>query len=223
VTSFRGYLAGLLSALVVGPIAAAAPTLSIADLAMSPGETGMVVVFGDIDGQSTFGVTIMAELVARPGNTGTVTFTEAPPVDILQVGDPWPGVGTFTPFDTDLTDTDWLTLNGSSDDNGEFVAHPVTFSGPLSDFPVQAGMHANGVWDVLLSSYDGDSTWGELATTLHHGTITVTGGQAIPTVSEWTLIVLALLLIGAGAMVIAHHRPGHAPVDPWAPQPRSVQ
>ncbi len=214
---FRGYLAGLLSALVVGPIAAAAPTLSIADLAMSPGETGMVVVFGDIDGQSTFGVTIQVVIDSRPGNTGTVFFTPAPPVDIVQLDDPWPGLGTFTPFDADLTGS--LTLNGSSDDNGEFVDHPVTFSGPLSGFPVQVGIDANGVWDVLLSSYAGDSSWGELATTLHHGTITVTGGQAIPTVSEWALIVLAFLLIGAGALVIAH-RPGHAPVDTTAPQPR---
>ena len=161
----------------------------------------MVVVFGDIAGQSTFGVTIQVVIDSRPGNTGTVFFTPAPPPDIVQLGDPWPGVGTFTPFDTDLTGS--LTLNGNVDDYGVYLAQPVSFSGPLSGFPVQAGMHANGVWDVVLSSYAGDSTWGELDTTPHHGTITVTGGQAIPTVSGWALIVLALLLIIAGILVIA--------------------
>ncbi|UCC29018.1 MAG: IPTL-CTERM sorting domain-containing protein [Phycisphaerales bacterium] len=202
-TPFRGYLAALLSALAAGPISAEAPTLSVGDLAMLAGETGMVVVSGDIDGQSTFGVEIMAELVARPGNTGTVTFTEAPPVDILQVGDPWPAMGAFTPFDTDMTSSP--DRNGSIDDSGSWIPTPVTFSGPMTAFPVVTTPDAQGVWDVTLATSDGDSSfWEELDTTLYNGTITVTGGQAIPTVSEWGLIVLALLLIGAGVLVIAH-------------------
>ena len=201
-TPFRGYLAGLLSALAAGPISAELPTLSVSDLAMLAGDTDTVVVSGDIDGQSTFGVTIQVLIDPRPGNTGTVLFTPAPPPDVVQLGDPLPKLGTYTPYDTNITG--WRTLNGSDDDNGDFVVRPVTFSGPLSGFPVHASQNADGVWDVLLSSYAGDSSWGALVTTLHHGTITVTGGQAIPTVSEWALIVFALLLIGAGVLVIAH-------------------
>lgn len=148
-----------------------AAALSVWDLSVPAGRTQAVVVSGTISDRSTFGVKIMAELLARPGNTGTVTFTEAPPVDILQVGDPWPTVGAFAPFDTDLSSSP--DRNGSIDENGTWVPEPVTFSGPLTVFPVVTSPDAQGVWDVRLSTSYGDSTWQQLDTTLRDGTLTI--------------------------------------------------
>ena len=114
-----------------------AAELSVTSLAMRPDSTTTVVVSGDIAGESTFGVTILVELVAQGGNTGTLEFTPALPVDIVQLGDPWPGLGTFSPFDTDPGGTNSPVLNGSIDDGGSVPA-PVTYSGSLTGFPVIA-------------------------------------------------------------------------------------
>jgi len=145
--------------------------LSVGNVAVIPGGTQSVVVSGDIAGESTFGLTITLEIVPRSGNVGTVTFTAAPPVDILQLGDPWPGQGMFSAFDTDLAGS--LLLNGSVDENGTYVPGPVVFSGPLTAFPIVASEDAAGVWDVTLSTSGDHSDWVWLITTLVPGTITV--------------------------------------------------
>ena len=179
-----------------------AAELSVADLKIRPHGQGQVVVSGTIDGESTFGVTVMVEVTARPGSTGTLEFTPVlaqlpaqrksfsvhrrpgrlgevrvaealrPEVDIVQRSDPWPDQGTFSAFDTDHTSAP--TLNGAVDDNGTFVAEPVTFSGPLSVFPVRASKNARGVWDVTLATSKGNSSWEGVETRLVAGTITVT-------------------------------------------------
>lgn len=149
-----------------------AVSLLVNPVAVQPGGASTVVVRGTINGLSTFGVTVLAELVPRAGATGTVEFTPSPPVDVVQLGDPWPGAGTFSAFDTDGTGS--ATLNGTVDDNGSFVPGPVTFSGPLSRFPIQASAGADGVWDVLLSTSAGSSGWEGVATALLDGAVTVT-------------------------------------------------
>lgn len=148
-------------------------TLSASSLEIPFGGSGSVVVSGAIDGFDTFGVTLFVELVPRAGSSGALTFTPAPPNDITQADDPWPGAGTFNAFDTDATGS--AVLNGSVDEDGSFVPRPVSFSGPLASFPVVASADAGGVWDVVLSTTAGDSGWaGEaVATTLTGGTITV--------------------------------------------------
>jgi len=153
------------------------PELAVNDVVMSPGASAELVVSGDISGESTFGVTILVEIMPRAGARGAVTFTPAPPIDISQVGDPWPGVATFTPLDTDLSAS--LALNGSVDDNGIFIPEPVTFSGSLSGFPLQASSDAQGVWDVLLATSADDSSWEGLVTTLKPGTIAVANGTTM--------------------------------------------
>ena len=172
-TQFR---ISVVAALVAAGSAHAA-SLSVGDVGMGPGATANVVVSGDIAGESTFGVTILVELVPQAGVTGTVTFTPSPTADVVQAGDPWVGAGTFTAFDTDTTGS--VLLNGSVDDDGAFLLAPVTFSGPLTDFPVIASADADGVWDVLLSTSAGDSGWESLATTLVAGTVTVTPGGCV--------------------------------------------
>ena len=146
-------------------------SLSVADTVLVPGRSAYVVVQGEIDGDETFGVTLMVEIVSREDNTGTVTFTPAPPVDIFPLDDPWPGDGTFTPFDTDLSGSD--TLNGSVDDDGNFEPAPVTFSGRMAAFPVTASLDADGIWDVRISTSVGDSGWEGVATILGQGTIRI--------------------------------------------------
>ncbi|MFQ5463843.1 MAG: hypothetical protein ACE5E5_14605, partial [Phycisphaerae bacterium] len=150
---------------------AAGPTLTVNSISMPPNSTADVVVSGSIAGMSTFGVNILVEITPRAGTMGTLEFTPEPPVDILQVGDPWPGVGIFTPFDTGTTFS--TTLNGSVDDNGSLVPGPVTFTGDLSSFPVVAGAGASGVWDVSLATVAGNSNWEGLTTKLFSGTVTV--------------------------------------------------
>ena len=147
------------------------PSLSAGDVALVPGGSGYVVISGDIDGNATFGVTIMAEIVPRPENTGTVTFTPAPTVDIFQLDDPWPGAGAFSPFDTDLTGS--MTLNGSVDDNGTFLKEPLVFSGALAAFPVVASADAEGIWDVVLSTSVGGSSWEGVGKILVPGTVRI--------------------------------------------------
>lgn len=62
--------------------------LSVSSLAMSANSMDTVTVSGDIAGESTFGYTILLEIVRRVGNTGSLEFTPALPVDIMQLGDP---------------------------------------------------------------------------------------------------------------------------------------
>lgn len=152
-------------------------SLSVQSKNAPPGSTVDLDVFGTLDGDTTFGVTILLELIPRAGTTGTVAFTTAPPVDIVQVGDPWPGAGTFSAFDTDSTGS--TTLNGSVDDNGTFVAGSVTFSGVLSSFPIAISLDAAGTWDVLLTTSVGDSSWEGILTGLIDGTVTVVAGACI--------------------------------------------
>lgn len=139
---------------------------------MSANSPETVTVSGDIVGESTFGYTILLEIVPRVGNTGSLEFTPALPVDIVQLGDPWPGAGTFSPFDTDPDGSDSPTLNGVIDDSGAGFA-PITYSGLLAGFPVAASTDAGGIWDLVLSTSTGDSTWEGLVTTWNAGTVTV--------------------------------------------------
>ncbi len=201
---FLTHLMGLIAFVSAGSVYAGSPTLSAGNSTIAGGESGNVVVSGNIAGQETYSVTIQVQIFARAGNSGTVTFTPSPPPDIAQLEDPWPEAGTFEAFDTDITG--WLIFNGSVDENGDLIARPLTFSGPLSSFPVQASIDAYGVWDVALSTFVGDSLWGGQATTLTPGTITVTASPAIPTASEWGLLVLAALLLVAGGVVIARRQ-----------------
>lgn len=172
-------------------------TLTVNDLILLPGGTAELLVSGGIAGEWTYGVTIMAEIVSRAGNVGTVTYTLSPPVDIVQRGDPWPGAGIFSPFDTDSWDFS-ETVNGSVDDNGSFIVTEKDYSGLLTGLPVTASAGAGGVWDVLLTTSVGDSSWeGEgLVTTLNAGTITVppstflsVGSRAMPPGSAVDVVV----------------------------------
>ncbi len=80
----------------------------------------------------------------------------------------------------------------------------MTYAGTLVDIPVVTGIDASGVWDVVLSTSVGDSSWEGLVTTLTPGTITV--DAAVPAVSDWGMIVLTLLTISAGTLVIHRQR-----------------
>ena len=195
------FLVGLLG-LLMSTQSLVAAELSVGDLKIRPHGQGQVVVSGKIDGELTYGVTIMVELVPHPGSRGTVEFTPAvaevptqrpsfsvqrsagkadavrvakpqrADVDIVQLGDPWPDQGSFTPFDTDVTESP--TLNGTVEDNGTFIGAPVTFSGVLSTFPVHTSANARGVWDVKLSTSRGNSSWEAVSTTTTAGVLTVT-------------------------------------------------
>lgn len=203
---------------------AVATELSVGDISISSGETSAIIVSGIIDGDTTFGITIIAEIIPRAGNSGTVVFTPAPPVDITQAGDPWPGAGMFDPFDTNEPAAS-VTLNASFDDNGTFLSAALTYSGPLTLFPIVAGSDASGVWDVVLSTSQGPSIWqGATTTTLTSGTITVSPASCIessdcgpgqrcdplnhvcvpsvPTVSQWGLAVMTLVLFAVGTIRI---------------------
>ncbi len=178
-----------------------AAEMSVGDVRMRANRTAGVVVSGSIDGESTFGWTIMLELTPREGNRGTVTFTleaaghpgkrpsvvvvknargvdavrleqvHREGVDIIQLSDVWPDIGNFTGYDTLQAGSD--TLNGAVDENGTFLPAPVTFSGALASFPVLASPNARGVWDVTLWTSVGESGWEGVDTTLVGGTITV--------------------------------------------------
>ena len=179
-----------------------AAELSVGTLFMRANSENQVVVSGAIEDEATIGVTIRLEIRPRPGNVGTVEFTPAQAaavsrrgtiairhkegrhaevrinaessvqVDVVQVGDPWPDQGTFSPFDTDRTNAP--TLNGSVDDNGTFLPTAITYEGALSSFPIRASAGASGVWDVVLSTSHGDSSWEGVPTTMRHATIAVT-------------------------------------------------
>ena len=172
-----------LIAVLAGVPATEAAELSVADLIIAPGATDTVVVSGDIAavaGEETFGVSIWLEILPRGGNTGTVEFTPAAPpaipVDIVQLGDPWPGAGTFSPFDTDTVGP---TLNVSFDDDGNFQPAPVAYTGPLTGFPVIASLDAAGTWDVVLSTSLGDSSWEGIPTNFVNGTITIAAASRL--------------------------------------------
>jgi hypothetical protein len=176
--------------------------LSVGVLAMRPGALAEVVVVGSIQGEATFGVTILVELVPRDKAAGALTFTEGfraaplgrsqavseqdrvvvpgPPlvqgthsvVDIEPLLDPWPRRGTCSLFDT--SESGSILLNGMVDDNGTYVAAPLSFFGSMASFPVLASPDARGVWDVVLSTSAGPSQWEGVATQLVAGTVTVT-------------------------------------------------
>ncbi len=119
-----------LGAALLLPITVDAATLTVNDITMVQGTIGYVVVSGSTAGESTMGLTIRLEIVPQAGVVGTVEFTPAPTVDIVQLedGDPWPGAGTFSAYDTGLSQSP--TLNGCIDDNGTFAATPLTFPAP---------------------------------------------------------------------------------------------
>lgn len=199
---------GIAMQVVTGMLPAMAAELSVGDITVRPASSGEIVVSGAIFGESTFGVTVMAEISPRKGSTGTVTFTaslNALPVerdsfieatradepqsvtvvprvpvidsDIVPSGDPWPNAGSFTRFDTDRTNS--TLLNGTVDDNGTFVASPLTFSGALASFPIFVSREATGVWDVRLSTSLGRSGWEGVTTTLRAGTITISADACL--------------------------------------------
>lgn len=178
--------------------------LAVHDVTMLSGETTGIVVSGGVAGEWTFGVNIMVEIVPRAGAVGIVQFTPAPPVDIVQLGDPWPEVGTFTPIDTDFSYSD--LRNGSVDDDGVFVPAPVTFSGNLARYPVIASDDARGVWDLVLSTSVGDSNWQGLPTMLTAGTLTVASAHGIPAISAWGQVIMALLLATAATATVSRRR-----------------
>lgn len=179
----------------------AAAELSVGDTMVRPNGKGRIVVSGSIDNESTFGVTIMLELVPRPGSVGTIEFTPvrtatpqrrgsvsihamtdrpdevrvrrtaAADVDVAEIGDPWPDQGTFSSFDTDRTDSP--TLNGVMSDNGTFIASPVAFQGTLSVHPIRVSPDARGIWDVTLATSHGSSGWEGIPTVLRDATIVI--------------------------------------------------
>ncbi|NQU19867.1 MAG: PEP-CTERM sorting domain-containing protein [Candidatus Nealsonbacteria bacterium] len=167
--------------LATGGIAQAAE-LSIGSMSMAPDAVDVLVVSGHVDEEFTSGVMCMLEIVPREGNTGALVFTSAPPVDVVQLGDPWLGSGTFAAWDTDGTFS--LAMNGSTRDSA-MPPESLVFSGELSGFPIVASADAEGVWDVTLSTSVGDSSWEGIGTTLVAGTVRV-----VPEPS--TLVLLAM-------------------------------
>ena len=113
----------------------------------------------------------MLEIIRREGAVGDVWFTPAPSTDIEQIGDPWDDAGIFSAYDTDLSFSDYL--NGTVDDDGNYLPVSVVYSGPLSSFPVESSLDAAGTWDVSLSTSSGNSDWEAVETLLRHGTITI--------------------------------------------------
>lgn len=192
----------LVSALVatVWAAQAQAADLIVWSVTMQPGMSTSVYVSGSITAESTYGLTVVAEIVPREGNVGELRFTSSPPVDVSAIQHPWPGVGGFTPYDTDLTYS--RTLNGCIYDNGTFVPAPVDFEGTLVRFPVRATADARGVWDLVLSTSVADSNWEGLSTRLVSATVTVEPSDAVPTATGWGMIVMTLLIIAGGQIVL---------------------
>ncbi len=204
-TACRGFLTEFLTVLCVIAGHADAASLSVRKLHLTPGEIGTATVEGRVENESTYGLTILVEIVPIGGNRGSVVFTPSPPVDVTQLGDPWPGMGTFSPFDTDFKGLS-PTLNGAVDDNGTFVPSAFTYSGLIAGFPIAASNDATGIWEIRLSTSAGESGWEGLATTLENGVITVPG-DAIPAVDGWGLALLSVSIITAGTAVLC--RRGH--------------
>lgn len=145
--------------------------LAASDVWVPAGRKTQIVVSGDLDDRNTFGVTILLELAPLEGAVGTVIFTPPPPVDIVQAGDPWPGVGVFIRLEADEDMAVSATQNGSSDDNGTYIAAPLTFRGALSAFPVVADEGASGAWNIRLVANGRESSWEGLPTTLTEATL----------------------------------------------------
>lgn len=165
--------------LVDASVTIASASLSASDVYMPAGSKAEILVSGDIAGPETIGVTLLVEISSRKGNAGGVIFTQAPPVDIEQIGDPWPLSGTFDAFDTDFVGFS-ETLNGSTDDNGSLLGDPLTYSGPLSSFPIISSVDAAGIWDITLCQGvckgESASSWWHLdpvPTTLRHATVRI--------------------------------------------------
>jgi len=200
-------LIGLLILGRIGSVRGQEASLSVSSLEIVPGDHDVVVVSGDLNNLSTFGVTILIELVPRPESVGVVAFSTAPPVDVHQLGDPWPMAGTFSAFDTNTIPFS-SSLNAAVDDDGRFLCDtPVTYSGPLVGFPIVSSGNASGVWDVHLSTRFGNSIWEcdtPVTTTLTSGTITVF--TDVPTTSTWALLVFALLLVSTASLMIRSSR-----------------
>jgi len=190
----------------ISPAAALAASLQVGDLVIQPGETRIASVVGVALNESTFGVSVLVEVVPRAGNRGAVVFTASPPIDIIQLGDPWPNVGTFSTYDTNSPGASSI-LNGAVDDNGTFVASPLTYSGPIAGFPLTASSDATGVWDLRLSTSVGNSGWEGVATTLEHGVVTVIDTQ-VPAASELGLLLFSALLLTIGVWILSSRRLG---------------
>jgi len=185
---------------LIAPALGQDASLTVSDISLEAGEPGVVVVFGAVNDQITFGVSILVELVPREGSVGVVEFTPAPPVDVHQLGDPWKDAGVYSAFDTNTAPFS-ATLNGYVDANGTFFCNePLIYSGPLAGFPITASGDANGIWDVRMSTDHGGSSWECVATALQNGTITVSTN--VPAASTWGLTVMVLLLAIAATAVI---------------------
>ena len=110
------YGCGALAIIVlISPALGQDASLTVSDISLVDGEPGVVVVFGEVNDLSTFGVSLLVEIVPRAGSVGVVEFTPAPPVDVHQLGDPWKGAGMYTAFDTDTAPFS-ASLNGYIDD-----------------------------------------------------------------------------------------------------------
>lgn len=128
------------------------PSVRAPDVYMPAGGRTEVLVLGDIaelPGEESFGVTLLVKIDGRAGNEGSVTFTPEPPVDIVQRGDPWPGIGLFNAFDSNAPAFSEV-LNGSIDANATYIAAAVAYSGPLASFPIVSSANARGVWSIRL-------------------------------------------------------------------------
>lgn len=173
------FLFGAINEDIVGALEPAAVAIAAErrlwplEVSVRSGRTADVIIFGEYADGETFGVTIQAELMPSPGAQGTLTFTPAPPEDVHQAGDPWDGLGSFTAFDTNTAGAGMM-LNGSVADNGTFLGAPLSYLGPLTAMPVQAGANALGVWQVSLATSAGSSAWeGAYGTTLAAGVVRV--------------------------------------------------
>lgn len=181
---------------------AIAAEIAVREVRLRPSAVGELTVRGSIDGEPTFGWTVMVQLVPRSDVRGSLEFTSVPEttaprratfevrspggqaanivlhqqhaleMDIRQGDDVWPQVGSFTPFDTDRSGS--RVQNGAVDDNGTLLKSSVSFDGVLARFPIRAGQGASGTWDVLLYTGAGASGWEDRDTRLVHGTVTVT-------------------------------------------------
>lgn len=147
-------------------------SMSSSDVSLVAGRRAEAWVYGSLEGGMTFGTTVMMQITASDGALGTLRFTAAPPVDVVQMEDPWPGFGTFTAFDTNAAGTG-PTLNGSVDDNGAFVPVLLNYHAALSAFPLQASAEAEGEWELRLATATGESHWEGIATALHTGVVRI--------------------------------------------------
>ncbi|MFQ5494233.1 MAG: hypothetical protein ACE5EX_02535 [Phycisphaerae bacterium] len=140
-------------------------TLSVEDLTVVSGRSGLLVVSGTVVDTRFLAVTIAVELQVPLGEPG-VFFTpaaDASEADIQQLGDPWPGRGLFSPFDTapQPDGTGSLLVNGSVDENGTFRPEATVFSGPLTAFPLVAEPGALGEFVASLDTGTLSSGWND--------------------------------------------------------------